>query len=121
MRREMDTLDEKPVFEENGIALFSSDAYAAMIAAAAVKQTVKGYIDAHLRQIAENDYFGLLAYVEMNAENEKLKLPVTSAGFTVSWSMMITLLCAAECSASANTAIPAAARECIAAESMESV
>ena len=69
---------------------------------------------------------GLRSYVRtadgrMLWDRLKLKLPVMSAGCPVSWSMTITLLWAAECSASANTAIPAAAKDCIAAESIESI
>lgn len=62
---------EKPFFEGDGIALFSGDAYAATLTASG-ENTAAAILQTHLRQITENDYFGLLAYVEMNAESEKL-------------------------------------------------
>ncbi len=64
--------DEKPFFEADGVSLFSSDKYAATLTAAAAEKTIKGFLDAHLAQTVINDYFALLGYVEMNAENEKL-------------------------------------------------
>ncbi len=63
---------ETPFFEEDGISLFSGDAYAAELTSSASEQSLKGMLDAHIGQIVANDYFGLLAYVEMNAGNEKL-------------------------------------------------
>ena len=63
---------EAPFFESGGFALFTSDEYAARLTAAAGEQTVAAIINAHLGQIAANDYFGLLGYVEMNEQNENL-------------------------------------------------
>lgn len=63
--------DEKPFFEENGIALFSSDAYAKQLTDVIDEKTLANYLEAHLWNLEENDYFAILAYVEMNAENEQ--------------------------------------------------
>ena len=61
---------ERPFFEENGISLFSTEQYAATlmkpVSGRPLTQTV---LTAHIASIVENDYFGLLAYVEMNDEN----------------------------------------------------
>lgn len=64
--------DEHAFFEENGIALFTSDPYAATLMASAEDRSIAGFINAHIAQIREDDYFALLAYVEMNQGNEKL-------------------------------------------------
>lgn len=64
--------DEKSFFDGDGIALFSSEEYAAKLTKSATGRSVKDFIDAHIAQISENDYFALLAYIEMNAVNEKL-------------------------------------------------
>ena len=64
--------EEKAFFEENGVSLFSSDAYAATLKASAAEHSIKGFLNAHIAKIVENDYFALLAYVEMNAKNERL-------------------------------------------------
>jgi len=62
--------DEQPFFEESGIALYSSDAYAATLNAEG--GLLKDLLDAHIGHIGQGDYFGLLAYVEMNSENEEV-------------------------------------------------
>ena len=63
--------DEHPFFAEDGISLFTSDEYAAKLASSAGERSLKGLLDAHIRNIIKNDYFGLLAYVEMNAVNRQ--------------------------------------------------
>lgn len=63
---------EKPFFEQDGISLFSGDQYAATLTSTAGEQTLKGILEAHLDQIVENDYFAVLAYLEMNHEHETL-------------------------------------------------
>ena len=63
--------DEKPFFEENGIALFSSDAYAKELTDVIDEKTLANYLEAHLWNLEETDYFAILAYVEMSAENEQ--------------------------------------------------
>ncbi|MEP7147252.1 MAG: bifunctional transaldolase/phosoglucose isomerase [Acidobacteriota bacterium] len=65
--------DETPFFEESGIALFSNDAnVAALDVIAGDTRSLAGYLKAHISRIEANDYFALLAYVEMNSENETL-------------------------------------------------
>ncbi|MBC7899698.1 MAG: bifunctional transaldolase/phosoglucose isomerase, partial [Saprospiraceae bacterium] len=63
--------DEMPFFEENGISLFSSDAYAKELTDVIDEKTLANYLEAHLWNLEENDYFAILAYVQMNAENEQ--------------------------------------------------
>ncbi len=64
---------EKPILEEAGIKLFTDDKNAAELAkAAGADHSVKNYLRAHLARLGTGDYFALLAYVEMNAENESL-------------------------------------------------
>jgi hypothetical protein len=65
--------DEKPFFEEGGIALFSNDTnVAGLDKIVGDERSLSAYLKAHISRIAANDYFALLAYVEMQAENEKL-------------------------------------------------
>jgi hypothetical protein len=64
---------EKPVIEEGGFKLFTDSANAAELAkAAGSDRSLKNYLRAHLARLDAGDYFGLLAYVEMNAEHESL-------------------------------------------------
>ena len=64
--------EERPFFEEGGISLFTSDEYAAKLTASTDDRSLKSYLDAHIENIVNNDYFGLLAYIEMEPENWKL-------------------------------------------------
>ncbi|MGC2238366.1 MAG: bifunctional transaldolase/phosoglucose isomerase [Pyrinomonadaceae bacterium] len=65
--------DETPFYEEGEIKLFTSENYAAQLDEyAGENKSLKKYLEAHLAHLQENDYFALLAYVEMNEENEKL-------------------------------------------------
>jgi glucose-6-phosphate isomerase len=63
---------ETPFFEENGIALFTGEKYAAQLKEAANEISLAGYLKAHIGNLGENDYFALLAFVEMNEENAEL-------------------------------------------------
>ncbi len=63
---------EEPFFEGDGIKLFSSDEYAASLTEAAADSSVGGIVRAHLDRLNTGDYFGLLAYIEMNAEHEAI-------------------------------------------------
>ena len=83
---------EKPILEEAGIKLFTDDKNAAELLArvdaglrpAGTGQSpvstqsksdtsaLKNYLRAHLARLGAGDYFALLAYIEMNAENESL-------------------------------------------------
>lgn len=85
--------DETPFYEEGGIKLFTGEKYAAQLKEYAEgEKSLKKYLAAHLAHLQENDYFALLAYIEMNTENEKLlqtirakvletKLTATCLGF----------------------------------------
>ena len=68
---------EKPIVEESGFKLFTDDKNAAALAKAAAASpaadgALKNYLRAHLARLGAGDYFGLLAYVEMNAEHQAL-------------------------------------------------
>ncbi len=63
---------EEPFFAEDGISLFSNADYAADLANAADERSAAGLIEAHLWNIAENDYFAILAYLEMDQEHEEI-------------------------------------------------
>jgi transaldolase/glucose-6-phosphate isomerase len=72
---------EKPMLEEAGFKLFADDKNAADLAKAAAagpssgispEAPLKNYLRAHLGRLGAGDYFALLGYVEMNAENESL-------------------------------------------------
>ena len=84
---------ETPFFEEDGIALFSDDSNAD-----ALKEKIQSeldlaaYLKAHISRLGSNDYFALLAYIEMNEPNEAtlqairekvldLQLSATCVGF----------------------------------------
>lgn len=64
--------DEKPFFEENGISLFSSVEYAAALSNVVEEKSLSSFLEAHLWNIAENDYFAILAYIEMDTDHEQI-------------------------------------------------
>jgi glucose-6-phosphate isomerase len=84
---------ETPFYEEGGIKLFTGEKYAQqLVNYAGDEKSLKKFLEAHLAHIQENDYFALLAYIEMNSENEALlqqirhkvlekKLAATCLGF----------------------------------------
>jgi glucose-6-phosphate isomerase len=59
-----------PVFEDAGIKLYATKAYAATLKANAPAETLAGYLCAHLAQIHPGDYFAALAYLPMFPEHE---------------------------------------------------
>jgi len=59
---------ETPFFEENGVALYTSPEYAATLGSGELGEILR----AHLNSIKPGDYFGLLAYIEMNVDHERL-------------------------------------------------
>ncbi|HEX9112701.1 MAG TPA: bifunctional transaldolase/phosoglucose isomerase, partial [Terriglobales bacterium] len=64
---------EKPVLEEAGLKLFTDEKNAAALAqAAGSDRSLKSYLRAHLARLGAGDYFAVLAYVQMNLENESL-------------------------------------------------
>ncbi len=64
--------DEAPFFEAEGLSLFTSSEYAEDLLRVSEEHTAAAIIDAHLSGIGDGDYFGLLGYVEMNAENDEV-------------------------------------------------
>jgi transaldolase / glucose-6-phosphate isomerase len=62
---------ETPVWEEDGIRLFTDDRNAQNLKNLAGKQiSLDGLLRAHLSQLGPGDYFALLAYLEMNQEHQ---------------------------------------------------
>jgi transaldolase/glucose-6-phosphate isomerase len=65
--------DETPFFESDGIKLFTDEKNSAELNQILEgEKSLANYLKAHFKRIEENDYFALLAYVEMNSENETL-------------------------------------------------
>jgi hypothetical protein len=63
---------ESPFFEENGIALFSNESNVeALNGEVGASPSLESYLEAHVSRLGKNDYFALLGYIEMNAENER--------------------------------------------------
>lgn len=64
---------EKPIFEQNGIKLFTDQKNAdALARSMGSDKSLSGYLHAHLDRLKAGDYFALLAYLEMNFEHEQL-------------------------------------------------
>ncbi len=62
---------EAAFYEEDSIRLFTDRRNVAdMNAGDSTNKTLKDYLTAHLARIKESDYFALLAYIEMNQENQ---------------------------------------------------
>jgi transaldolase / glucose-6-phosphate isomerase len=84
---------ETPFFEADGIRLFTSGEYAESLEKRIEgEKSLKKYLESHLAHVQENDYFAILAYIERDAENQKLiqeirqkvfdsKLVATCVGF----------------------------------------
>lgn len=64
--------DEKPFYEADGIKLFTSEEYAEELDGATEDKSIAEFLEAHLLNLRENDYFALLAYVEMNRETQAI-------------------------------------------------
>ena len=60
--------DEIPFYESEGIKFYTGAAYAAKLSGGVPASILRSHLD----QIGAGDYFGLLAYVEMNEEHEYL-------------------------------------------------
>ncbi|PYS91345.1 MAG: transaldolase [Acidobacteria bacterium] len=84
--------EETPFFESNGIQLFTSEQHANRLRQMVDERGIVEFLSAHLATIEEHDYFGMLAYVEMNSGNESTLqdlrrrvlekyLPATCLGF----------------------------------------
>ncbi|HMO80795.1 MAG TPA: bifunctional transaldolase/phosoglucose isomerase [Pyrinomonadaceae bacterium] len=63
---------EQPFFEEAGFKLFSSEAYASRLMEMVDEPRISELLSAHCSNIDDGDYFAVLAYLEMNQENEEL-------------------------------------------------
>jgi transaldolase / glucose-6-phosphate isomerase len=62
---------EAPILSEAGIQLFTDAKNAAVLSKAVGKiSTLESYLHAHLNRLGAGDYFALLAYIEMNEQNE---------------------------------------------------
>ncbi len=62
---------EKPIFDNNGIKLFTDSKNAdALTKAAGSDKSLAGYLRAHLNRLAAGDYFALLGFIQMNPEHE---------------------------------------------------
>jgi transaldolase/glucose-6-phosphate isomerase len=59
------------MFEADGIKLFADQKNAAALERSATEQSLSGYLKAHLDRLQPNDYFALLAYLEMSDEHEQ--------------------------------------------------
>jgi transaldolase / glucose-6-phosphate isomerase len=63
---------EIPVLEENGIKLFADTKNSQELERIAAKdKSLRGYLRAHLSRLRPAEYFAVLAYIEMNSENEE--------------------------------------------------
>ena len=64
--------DETPFYEGDGIKLFTGDEYAEELSSGVEEKSIAAFLEAHLLNLQENDYFALLAYVEMNQKTQAL-------------------------------------------------
>ena len=64
---------ERPIFTGEGIKLYTDEKNAvALKQKVNGDQTLAGYLKAHLNRLSANDYFALLAYIEMNDAHERV-------------------------------------------------
>ena len=64
--------DETALFDADEIELFTSKEYADELRDAIDEPNLANYLEVHLLNLEENDYFALLAYIEMNRETEEI-------------------------------------------------
>jgi transaldolase/glucose-6-phosphate isomerase len=62
---------ETPIFEAEGIKLFADEKNGRALDKAVSERSLTGYLRAHLNRLHANDYFAMLAYVEMNESHEQ--------------------------------------------------
>ncbi len=63
---------EMPIYEGDGVKLFTDERNAAALnEAVGNDKTLENYLAAHLGRIEKDDYFGLLAYVQMDDANQQ--------------------------------------------------
>ncbi|HLM02824.1 MAG TPA: bifunctional transaldolase/phosoglucose isomerase [Pyrinomonadaceae bacterium] len=64
---------ETAFYEADGVRLLTSEKYAGELDSYVKdEKSLRKYLEAHVAHLQENDYFAVLAYIEMNAENERL-------------------------------------------------
>src|SRR5207245_1233250 len=64
---------EKPIFEGSGVKLFTDLRNADVLAKAVGNhRSLTRYLRAHLNRLAAGDYFALLAFIQMNQEQEAI-------------------------------------------------
>jgi transaldolase/glucose-6-phosphate isomerase len=61
---------ETPLFEADGIRLFTDPKNTETLKNSATQQSLAGYLKAHLNRVKAGDYFALLAFIEMNDAHE---------------------------------------------------
>ena len=62
---------ETPILEADGVKLFADERNARALNEAIIDRSLMGYLKAHLDRLQTNDYFALLAYIEMNEAHEQ--------------------------------------------------
>ncbi len=62
---------EQPFYEGEGVKLFADTRNAEALQGAVKAPSLAAYLKAHLGRLGPGDYFGLLAYVEMNGAHEE--------------------------------------------------
>ncbi len=55
---------DKPVFKENGVALYTDERNAQALRQAGANSTLQSWLGAHFARIHDGDYFAILAYLE---------------------------------------------------------
>jgi transaldolase/glucose-6-phosphate isomerase len=61
---------ESPFFEADGVKLFADAKNATALKQTSADNTLRGFLKAHLDRLEPQDYFALLAYLEMNEAHE---------------------------------------------------
>jgi transaldolase / glucose-6-phosphate isomerase len=64
--------EEKPILDDQGIKLYADERNAVVIRNAVKEASLSNYLKAHLDRLKTNDYFAVLAYLEMNDEHEQI-------------------------------------------------
>lgn len=66
--------EHTPLFTGEGVKLFADDAYTdvlkGVLTSKGLPETLENYLNAHLSQITQHDYFATLAYIEMTQPHE---------------------------------------------------
>jgi len=64
--------DETPMWEDEEVRLFADKRNSDALNEVVSERSLSEYLRAHLQRLTRNDYFALLAYVEMNEAHERL-------------------------------------------------